>query len=182
MKEGAEATPMSREQPFAAQWRRDEEQLQEQAQPLGAVKAVSAAPREEIEPLTAPRASRKGEKGRPKSQPRQLEKGKLGSAPGGRGTGSAPQRAGAEKRPQTAHLSRDQTELLRPEPVPPGAVCKGDQDAVGPELESAGHTTRYGCERGQRPEGGAVRGRLPAALHGRPFGPRLGSSSLSPSS
>jgi len=65
--------------------------------------------------------------------------------------------------------------------VPPGAVFKGYQDYVVQELEIQVHTTRYRCERWQTPAGEYVIGRLPEALQGSHFGPRLRSSILSQS-
>jgi uncharacterized coiled-coil protein SlyX len=173
MKERVEATPMSKEQQLAERCRRYEAQLQEQANQLAEFKAVIEAQRDAIQHLKDTIAVLKGEKGRPKIQPSQMEKGKPGSAPDGGRTGSESKRAGSEKRQKTAYLKIDRTEILRPTQVPAGSTFKGYQDYVIQELEVRVHTTRYRCERWQTPEGGEVSGRLPEALHGSHFGPRL---------
>src|SRR5262249_5452990 len=62
--------------------------------------------------------------------------------------------------------------------VPAGSGVKGDEAYVGQELESQVQTTRYRCERWQTADGGEVIGRLPEALRGSHFGPRLRSYML----
>jgi hypothetical protein len=173
MKERAEAVLTPREQQRAERCRQYEQQLQEQANLLAEFKALSEAQREEIQRLKDAMAILKGQKGRPKIKPSQLEKGKPGSAQEGGRTGSEQKRAGSAKRAKTAHLTIDQTAIIRPAPVPSGSVFKGYQDYVGQELELQVHTTRYRCERWQTPDGESVIGRLPAALQGSHFGPRL---------
>jgi hypothetical protein len=173
MKEPAEAVLTPREQQLAERCRQYEQQLQEQANLLAEFKALNEAQREEIQRLKDAIAILKGQKGRPKIKPSQLEKGKPGSAQEGGRTGSEHKRAGSAKRAKTAHLTIDQTEILRPAQVPPGSVFKGYQDYVVQELVIQGHTTRYRCERWQTPEGESVLGRLPAVLQGSHFGPRL---------
>lgn len=181
MKERAEAGLTPREQQLAQRCRQYEQQLQEQANLLADFKALSEAQREELQRLKDASAILKGQKGRPKIKPSQLEKGKPGSAQEGGRTGSEQKRAGAAKRAKTAHLTIDQTAIMRPAQVPPGSVFTGYQDYVGPELELQVPTARYRCERWQPPEGESVIGRLPAALQGSHFGPRLRSSILSQS-
>jgi transposase IS66 family protein len=173
MKEHAEAGLTPREQQLAERCRQYEQQLQEQANQLAEFKALSEAQREEIECLKDMIALLKGQKGRPKIKPSQLEKSKLGSTREGEGTESEQKRAGSAKRAKTAYLTIDQTEIIRPALVPPGVVFKGYQDYVVQELEIQVHTTRYRCERWQTPAGEYEVGRLPQALQGSHFGPRL---------
>ncbi len=153
MKERAEAEPTPTERQLIERCRQYEQQLQEQANQLAECKALIEAQREEIQRLKDTIALLKGQQGRPKIKPSRLEKGKPGSTQEGGGTGSEQKRAGSAKRAQTAHLTIDQTEIIRPEPVPPGAVFKGYQDYVVQELEIQVHTTRYRCERWQTPAG-----------------------------
>ncbi len=181
MKEHAESVLTPREQQLAERGRQYEQPGQQQANPLAECKALIEAQREEIERLKDTLAILKGQKGRPKIKPSGLETAKPGSAQAGGSTGSAQKRAGSAKRAKTAHLTIDQTEILRPEQVPGGSVFKGYQDYVGQELEIQGQTTRYRCERWQTPDGGEVSGRLPEALRGSHLGPRLRSYSLSQS-
>jgi len=169
MKERAEAEPTPTERQLIERCRQYEQQLQEQANQLAECKALIEAQREEIQRLKDTIALLKGQQGRPKIKPSRLEKGKPGSTQEGGGTGSEQKRAGSAKRAQTAHLTIDQTEIIRPEPVPPGAVFKGYQDYVVQELEIQVHTTRYRCERWQTPAGEYVIGRLPQALQGQQF-------------
>ncbi len=173
MKERAEAEPTPTERQLIERCRQYEQQLQEQANQLAECKALIEAQREEIERFKDTIAILKGQKGRPKIKPSQLEKGKPGSAQEGGGTRSEQQRAGSAKRAKTAHLPIDQTEIIRPEQVPVGSVFKGYQDYVVQELEIQVHTTRYRCERWQTPDGEYVIGRLPEALQGSHFGPQL---------
>jgi hypothetical protein len=173
MKERTEADPTPTERQLMERCRRYEQQVQEQANQLADFKVLLAAQREEIQHLKDTIAVLKGQKERPKIKPSQLEKGKPGSAPEEGGTGSEQTRAGSAKRVKTAHLTIDQTEILRPEQVPPGSIFKGYQDYVVQELEIQVHTTCYRCERWQTPDGGYVVGRLPVALQRSHFGPRL---------
>ena len=173
MKERTEVDPTPTEQQLMERCRRYEQQVQEQANQLADFKVLLEAQREEIQRLKDTIAILKGQKGRPKIKPSQLEKGKPGSAPEEGGTGSKQTRAGSAKRVKTAHLTIAQTEILRPEQVPPGSIFKGYQDYVVQELEIQVHTTCYRCERWQTPDGGYVVGRLPVALQGSHFGPRL---------
>jgi Transposase IS66 family len=173
MKERAEAVLTAGEQQLAERCRQYERQLQAQADQLANFKALIEAQREEIQRLKDTIAVLKGQKGRPKIKPSQLEKGKPGSTQKGGGTGSEQKRAGSAKRAKMAHLTIDQTEIIRPEQVPPGAVFKGYQDYTVQELEIQVHTTRYRCERWQTPDGAYAIGRLPEALRGSHFGPRL---------
>src|SRR5215475_13001643 len=173
MKEHAESVLTPREQQRAERGRQYEQQVQQQANQLAEFKALIEAQREEIERLKDTIALLKGQKGRPKIKPSQLETAKPGSAQEGGRTGSEQKRAGSAKRAKTAHLTIDQTEIIRPAQVPPGSVFKGYQDYVVQELEIRVHTTRYRCERWQAPDGESVIGRLPAALQGSHFGPRL---------
>jgi len=178
MKEHAESVLTPREQQLAERGRQYEQQVQQQANQLAEFKALIEAQREEIERLKDTIALLKGQKGRPKIKPRQLETAKPGSAQEGGGTGREQKRAGSAKRAKTAHLTLDQTEILRPEQVPAGSGFKGYQDYVGQELESQVQTTRYRCERWQTADGGEVIGRLPEALRGSHLGPRLRSYML----
>lgn len=173
MKEHAESVLTPREQQLAERCRQYEQQVQQQANQLAEFKALIEAQREEIERLKDTIAILKGQKGRPKIKPSGLETAKPGSAQEGGGTGSEQKRAGSAKRAKTAHLTIDQTEIMRPEQVPAGSVFKGYQDYVVQELEIQVQTTRYRCERWQTPDGGEVIGRLPEALRGSHFGPRL---------
>jgi hypothetical protein len=173
MKERADMEPTAREQELAERCRQYEQQLQVQANQLAEFQAVIAAQREEIQRLKDTIAHLKGHKGRPKIKPSQLETGQRGGERGAEGTGSEQKRAGSVKRPKTEHLKIDQTEIIRPEQVPAGSVFKGYQDYVIQELEIRVHTTRYRCERWQTPAGKEVVGRLPEALRGSHFGPRL---------
>ncbi len=157
MKERAEAVLTPQESQLAERCRQYEQQLQEQANQLAECKALIEAQREEIERFKDTIAILKGQKGRPKIKPSQLEKGKPGSAQEGGGTRSEQQRAGSAKRAKT----------------PVGSVFKGYQDYVVQELEIQVHTTRYRCERWQTPDGEYVIGRLPEALQGSHFGPQL---------
>src|SRR6266849_3557922 len=147
MKERAEAEPTPTERQLIERCRQYEQQLQQQANQLAECKALIEAQREEIERLKDTIALLKGQKGRPKIKPSGLETAKPGSAQEGGGTGS--------------------------EQEPAGAVFKGYQDYVVQELEIQVQTTRYRCERWQTPDGGEVIGRLPEALRGSHFGPRL---------
>ena len=173
MKGYTEEEPTPRERQLLERCRHYEEQLQVQANQLAEFKAVIEAQREEIERLKDTIAHLKGHRGRPKIKPSQLEKGQPGQEPGAGSSGQERKRAGSEKRHKTAHLKIDQTEILGPTQVPVGSIFKGYQDSVIQELEVQVRTTRYRCERWQTPEGGEVSGRLPEALHGSPFGPRL---------
>ena len=125
MKERAEAEPSPKERQLLERCRQYEQQLQAQANQLAEFKALVEVQREEIQRLKDMIAILKGPEGRPKIKPRQLEKGKPGSAQGGGGRGSEQRRAGSAKRQKTAHLKIDQTEIIRPEQVPLGAVFKG---------------------------------------------------------
>ena len=173
MKDWAATEPTLGEQQLSERCRQYEQQLQEQANQLAAFTALLAAQREEIQRLKDTIAILKGEKGRPPIKPSRLEPGKTDTAPGGGATGSEQKRAGSEKRAKTPHLKIDQTEIMRVEHVPVGAVFKGYQDYVIQELEVGVSTTRYRCERWQAPDGGTVVGRLPEAVRGSHFGPTL---------
>lgn len=173
MKDRAATEPTLGEQQLSERCRQYEQQLQEQANQLAAFTALLAAQREEIQRLKDTIAILKGEKGRPLIKPSRLEPGKTDTALGGGATGSEQKRAGSEKRAKTPHLKIDQTEIMRVEHVPVGAVFKGYQDYVLQELEVGGSTTRYRCERWQAPDGRTVVGRLPEAVRGRHFGPTL---------
>src|SRR5262245_2581916 len=173
MKEHPEEEPSPRERQLRERCRQYEEQVQAQANQLAEFKAVIEAQREEIERLKDTIAHLKGDKGRPKIKPSQLEKGQPSREPVAGGSGREQNRAGAAKRQKTRHLKIDQTEIIQPEPVPAGSIFKGYQDYVMQELEIRVHTTRYRCERWQTPDGGNVLGRLPGALQGNHFGPRL---------
>lgn len=173
MKERADAGPTPREQELLERCQQYEQQLQAQANQLAEFKAVIAAQREEIQRLKDTIAHLKGHKGRPQMKPSRLEKGNPGQEPAAGGSEREPKRAGSAKRQKTAHLTIDQTEILRPEQVPPGSVFKGYQDYVVQELELRVHTTCYRCERWQTPGGSEVVGQLPEALRGSHFGPQL---------
>jgi hypothetical protein len=179
MKERAEVEQTLPERQLAERCRQYEQQSQEQANQLAECKALMAAQREEIQHLKDTIALLKGQKGRPKLKPSQLEKGTSGSAQEGGRTGSEQKRAGAAKRQKTVHRKIDQTEIIRPEHVPLGAVFKGYEDYVVQEVEMGVHTTRYRCERWQTPDGSSVVGQLPEALRGSHFGPQLRSYILS---
>jgi hypothetical protein len=169
-----ESTPSERQ--LLERGRHYEEQLQVQANQLAEFKAVSEAQREEMERLKDTLAQLKGHKGRPKIKPSQLERGQRSREP--EGSDREQKRAGAAKRQKTRHLKIDQTEIMRPEQVPAGAIFKGYQDYVIQELELRVHTTRYRGERWQTLDGGDVVGRLPEVLQGHHFGPRLRRSML----
>src|SRR5229473_6520619 len=113
MKEHAESVLTPREQQLAERCRQYEQQVQQQANQLAECKALIEAQREEIERFKDTIAILKGQKGRPKIKPSQLEKGKPGSEPGGRGPGSEQKRAGSEKRAKTPHLKIAKTEIMR---------------------------------------------------------------------
>src|SRR6266540_6921173 len=114
MKERTEADPTPTERQLMEQCRRYEQQVQEQANQLADFKVLLEAQREEIQRLKDAMAILKGQKGRPKIKPSQLEKGKPGSAQEGGRTGSEQKRAGSAKRAKTAHLTIDQTAIIRP--------------------------------------------------------------------
>ena len=173
MKEHAEEEPTLRERQLLERCRQYEQQLQAQANQLAEFKAVIEAQREEIERLKDTIAHLKGHNGRPKIKPSRLEKDKPGREPEAGDSDRESKRAGSAKRQKTVHLKIDQTAIIRPEQVPPDSVFKGYQDYVVQELEMGVHTTRYRCERWQTPDGGNVVGRLPEALQGNHFGPRL---------
>src|SRR5713226_5918701 len=101
MKERTEAGPTPTERQLMERCRRYEQQVQEQAKQLADFKVLLAAQREEIQRLKDTIAILKGQKERPKIKPSQLETGKPGSEPGGRGPGSEQKRAGSEKRAKT---------------------------------------------------------------------------------
>jgi len=171
MKGYTEEEPTLRERQLLERCRHYEEQLQVQANRLAEVKAVLEAQGEEIERLKDTIAQLKGHKGRPKIKPSQLETGQRSRE--AKRSNREQKRAGAAKRHKTRHLKIDQTEIMRPEQVPAGSIFKGYQDYVIQELEMRVHTTRYRCERWQTPDGGDMVGRLPEALQGNHFGPRL---------
>lgn len=171
MKEPTEEEPTPRERQLLERCGQYEQQLQVQANQLAEFKAVVEAQREAIERLKDTIAQLKGHKGRPKIKPSQLEMSQRSREP--EGSDRKQPRAGAAKRQKTRHLKVDQTEIIRPAQVPAGAIFKGYQDYVIQELEMRVHTTRYRCERWQTPDGGDVVGRLPEALQGNHFGPRL---------
>src|SRR5262245_51762523 len=125
MKGRSEADPRPTERQLTERCRRYEPQVQEQAKQLADFKVLLDAQREAIQRRKDTIAILKGQKGRPKIKPSQREKGKPGSAPKEGGPGSEQTRAGAAKRDKTAHLTLDQTEIRRPEQVPPGSLFKG---------------------------------------------------------
>ena len=81
-------------------------------------------------------------------------------------------RPGSSKRHKTRELRIDETILLTPSNLPPGAVRVTHRDFVVQDLIIRGHNTCYRREVFQLPDGSYVVGELPAEIRGH-FGPQL---------
>jgi hypothetical protein len=136
---------------------------------------------ETIQQLRDEIAVLKGEKRKPTFKPSGMEEETTPDAPppedGGTGADDeAPpkKRPGSHKRRKTRQLTIHQEIPVPPvQPLPAGSRFKGYRDFVVQDLKIESFNTRYRLEVWQTPAGEWVCGKLPAALNGSHFGPRL---------
>ena len=136
---------------------------------------------ETIQQLRDEIAVLKGEKRKPTFKPSGMEEETTPAAPppedGGTGADDeAPpkKRPGSHKRRKTRQLTIHQEIPVPPvQPLPAGSRFKGYRDFVVQDLKIESFNTRYRLEVWQTPAGEWVCGKLPAALNGSHFGPRL---------
>lgn len=113
----------------------------------------------------------KGEKKRPQFKPSGMDES-TGARSGG--TGKKGKWAGSSKQSRSAKLAIHKDVNVAPSgPIPPGSRFKGYRDFIVQDLIISSHNTRYRLERWTSPEGRTPKGKLPAELGGRHFGPEL---------
>lgn len=124
---------------------------------------------EEIQKLKDEIARLKGEKGKPRIKPSNLEK--PDRPPKNRSSDKS--RPGSEKRHKTESLEIHKEEIIQPERIPAGSNFKGYKDYTVQDIIFEPCNTRYRLGCWQTPEGEYICGKLPGELAGSHFGPTV---------
>jgi uncharacterized small protein (DUF1192 family) len=123
---------------------------------------------EQIQQLKDEIARLKNHPPRPDIKPSSLEKKKKRKS-----RSSGGKRPGSKKRSKTAELKIHKTRPIEPKKIPSGSEFRYYQDFVVQDIIIEPHNTRFRLKVYQTPDGGYVRGELPAYLNGKHFGPTL---------
>ncbi len=105
---------------------------------------------------------------RPDIKPSSLEKKKKRKS-----RSSRRKRPGSKKRSKTAEMKIHKTRPIEPKNIPAGSEFRYYKDFVVQDIIIEPHNTRFRLKVYQTPDGGYVRGELPAYLNGKHFGPTL---------
>ena len=130
--------------------------------------AVIEQQAEQIQQLKDEIARLKNHPPRPDIKPSSLEKKKKRKS-----RSSRRKRPGSKKRSKTAELKIHKTRPIEPKKIPAGSEFRYYQDFVVQDIIIEPHNTRFRLKVYQTPDGGYVRGELPAYLNGKHFGPTL---------
>ncbi len=130
--------------------------------------AVIEQQAEQIQQLKDEIARLKNHPPRPDIKPSSLEKKKKRKS-----RSSGRKRPGSKKRSKTAELKIHKTRPIEPKKIPAGSEFRYYQDFVVQDIIIEPHNTRFRLKVYQTPDGGYVRGELPAYLNGKHFGPTL---------
>ena len=130
--------------------------------------AVIEQQAEQIQQLKDEIARLKNHPPRPDIKPSSLEKKKKRKS-----RSSHRKRPGSKKRSKTAELKIHKTRPIEPKKIPAGSEFRYYQDFVVQDIIIEPHNTRFRLKVYQTPDGGYVRGELPAYLNGKHFGPTL---------
>jgi len=130
--------------------------------------AVIEQQAEQIQQLKDEIARLKNHPPRPDIKPSSLEKKKKRKS-----RSSRKKRPGSKKRSKTAELKIHKTRPIEPKKIPAGSEFRYYQDFVVQDIIIEPHNTRFRLKVYQTPDGGYVRGELPAYLNGKHFGPTL---------
>ncbi len=130
--------------------------------------AVIEQQAEQIQQLKDEIARLKNHPPRPDIKPSSLEKKKKRES-----RSSRRKRPGSKKRSKTAELKIHKTRPIEPKKIPAGSEFRYYQDFVVQDIIIEPHNTRFRLKVYQTPDGGYVRGELPAYLNGKHFGPTL---------
>jgi hypothetical protein len=130
--------------------------------------AVIEQQAEQIQQLKDEIARLKNHPPRPDIKPSSLEKMKKRKS-----RSSHRKRPGSKKRSKTAELKIHKTRPIEPKKIPAGSEFRYYQDFVVQDIIIEPHNTRFRLKVYQTPDGGYVRGELPAYLNGKHFGPTL---------
>ncbi len=130
--------------------------------------AVIEQQAEQIQQLKDEIARLKNHPPRPDIKPSSLEKKKKRES-----RSSHRKRPGSKKRSKTAELKIHKTRPIEPKKIPAGSEFRYYQDFVVQDIIIEPHNTRFRLKVYQTPDGGYVRGELPAYLNGKHFGPTL---------
>jgi len=130
--------------------------------------SIIQAMAEEIQQLKDEIARLKNQPPRPKISPSSLEKDKESKSKSPKG-----KRPGSQKRAKTAQLKIHKTKPIEPEHIPEGSEFRYYQDFVVQDIIIEPCNTRYRLKVYETPDGGFVRGKLPAYLNRKHYGPPL---------
>ena len=130
--------------------------------------AVIEKQAEQIQQLKDEIARLKNHPPRPDIKPSRLEKKKKRKS-----RSSRRKRPGSKKRSKTAELKIHKTRPIEPKKIPAGSEFRYYQDFVVQDIIIEPHNTRFRLKVYETPDGGYVRGELPAYLNGKHFGPTL---------
>ena len=130
--------------------------------------AVIEQQAEQIQQLKDEIARLKNHPPRPDIKPSSLEKKEKRKS-----RSSHRKRPGSKKRSKTAELKIHKTKPIEPKKIPAGSEFRYYQDFVVQDIIIEPHNTRFRLKVYQTPDGGYVRGELPAYLNGKHFGPTL---------
>jgi hypothetical protein len=130
--------------------------------------AVIEQQAEQIQQLKDEIARLKNHPPRPDIKPSSLEKKKKRKS-----RSSGGKRPGSKKKSKTAELKIHKTRPIEPKKIPTGSEFRYYQDFVVQDIIIEPHNTRFRLKVYQTPDGGYVRGELPAYLNGKHFGPTL---------
>jgi len=130
--------------------------------------AVIEQQAEQIQQLKDEIARLKNHPPRPDIKPSSLEKKKKRKS-----RSSRTKRPGSKKRSKTAELKIHKTKPIEPKKIPAGSEFRYYKDFVVQDIIIEPHNTRFRLKVYQTPDGGYVRGELPAYLNGKHFGPTL---------
>ena len=123
---------------------------------------------EQIQQLKDEIARLKNHSPRPNIKPSSLEKKKKRKS-----RSSGGKRPGSKKKSKTAELKIHKTRPIEPKKIPTGSEFRYYQDFVVQDIIIEPHNTRFRLKVYETPDGGYVRGELPAYLNGKHFGPTL---------
>ena len=130
--------------------------------------AVIEKQAEQIQQLKDEIARLKNHPPRPDIKPSSIEKKKKRKS-----RSSRRKRPGSKKRSKTAELKIHKTRPIEPKKIPAGSEFRYYQDFVVQDIIIEPHNTRFRLKVYETPDGGYVRGELPAYLNGKHFGPTL---------